>query len=114
MYGGKNRVSKTDHDQRQGKGILGHLKDLWNWDPSKGAPTMEKYLATRAARHLWEITSHIPSEAREKERGRLARNLIKRVYTEDGDSKQAVEMWKLFNKRLPQQVTNKDYPKPEY
>lgn len=92
------------------KGALSRLRDALRWDPFKDIPTEEEYLAARAYGHLIAATKHMRYEQRQETRERVARGLIRMVSEEEGDYKGAVEMWKLFRKRLPNQITDKDYP----
>lgn len=60
--------------------------------------------------HLVDATRSMKAAERRMVCGRVARGLIKNVCEEEGDHKQAVEMWTVFNKRFPDEVTDKDYP----
>lgn len=79
------------------------------WDPFADVPTEEQYLARKAYQRLLEVTNDVPPGKRARLRGDVAKNLIKDRYSE-GDYKQAMEMWKVFNKRLPKYVTEGDRP----
>lgn len=89
--------------------MLSRMSSLLSWDPFKDIPTEEEYLTARAYRNLLEATRSVPLGKRTEVRGRVARNLIRRVCENEGD-KQAVEMWKVFHRRFPKHVTDGDYP----
>lgn len=91
-------------------GVLSRISSLLRWDPFKDIPTVEEYLAARAYGNLLEATRSVPLGKRAEVRGRVARRLIKNVCENEGDHKQAVEMWKVFHRRLPKYVTDEDYP----
>ena len=79
------------------------------WDPFADVPTEEEYLARKAYQRLLEVTGDAPYEKRARLRGDVAKRLIKARHDE-GDYKQAMEMWKLFNKQMPKYVTEGDRP----
>ncbi len=79
------------------------------WPSLDDVPTEEEYLARKAYLKLIKVTSTAPPEKRAWLRGNVAKNLIRDRYNE-GNYKQAEEMWKVFNKRLPKYVTEEDRP----
>ena len=96
--------------RQRAKDVLSRIRDLLYWDPFKDIPTEEEYLAEQAYKHLMAATRHMQYEQRQEACGRVARGLIKMIGEEEGDYKRAVEMWKLFSKRFPNQITDEDYP----
>lgn len=87
----------------------GFLERILGFDTSE-AITFEDDVAARAYENLLDLTRSTPPKELEDVRGRAARNLIKRIWKEEENYKQAIAMWKEFNKRLPHQVTDKHYP----
>ena len=110
MPGPKQDTQMTAPEGHRSGGVLSRISSLLRWDPFKDIPTEEEYLATRAYRNLLEATRSVPPGKRAEVRGRVARNLIKSVCENEGDHKQAVEMWKVFHRRFPKYVTDGDYP----
>lgn len=114
MSGLKQDVRTAVPERHRASGLLSRMSSLLRWDPFDDIPTEEEYLAVRAYRNLLEATRSVPPDKRAEVRGRVARNLIKSVCENKGGHKQAVEMWKVFHRRLPRYVTDGDYPsRPE-
>ena len=91
--------------------IFSRFRGLRHWDLFEGIPTEEEYLAIRAYRSLLEATESLPNNEKTKVRRRVAKNLIRNVNEKEGNHKQAVEMWKVFNRNIPKGITESDYPK---
>ena len=83
---------------------------MWNYDPFEGIPTKEQYLARRAYGHILRATESIPLDDKKRVQGVVARSLIKKVCEEEGNHKQAIEMWIVFHRKMPDVITNEDYP----
>lgn len=98
-------------ERRRAGVLLSRISSLLRWDPFDDIPTEEEYLAARAYNNLLEATRPVPLAKRAEVRGRVARNLIKSVCENKGGHKQAVEMWKVFHRRLPRYVTDDDRPR---
>ena len=73
-------------------------------------PTEEEWLAMRAYHNILDATKFMPLDERAAIRGRVARNLIRKVRDGENGLKQSLEMWRVFHRRLPKYVTDADRP----
>ena len=109
MSWGKSVVNKTNHGWRQYTSVLARIHEKM-FGLSFEAPTLEEYLARKAGRRLVDITVSAPVNQRKIICRTVALNLIKKIYEEEKNYKQALEMWRVFHRIYPEEITRDDRP----